>query len=283
MNRGFNRLVATALAVAALSLGLFAQVPAETFDKVYRLDATRPMALEFHDVDGRLRLTPSPDATVSVKVTKETKTRDAKRAERLLRDTKVEVEQRGNTLVVRIRYPRFSGIFFWLGDYNRVKVSSEITVPAGALVKASLVDGSILGENMRGEFDLRVVDGDIRLDRVAGDVKANATDGTIVVAGDFRNLSLRSVDGDIIVHPSAASVMASNWDIRTVDGDVEAVLPEGFAAEVAIQTGDGRLNSDYPASPLKRSGRKHYAFTIGSGGKTFDIRTTDGDITLRKR
>jgi hypothetical protein len=283
MNRGLNRLVTTALSIAALSLGLQAQIPAETFDKVYRLDATRPMILEFHDVDGRLRLSPSPDATVSVKVTKETKTRDIKRAERLLRDTKVEVEQRGNTLMVRIRYPRFRGIFFWLGDYDRVRVSSEITVPAGALVKASVVDGAIVGEDMRGEFELSVVDGDIRLDRIAGDLKASATDGTIDIAGDFRSLSLRSIDGDITVHPSAASVMATDWDIRTVDGDVEAVLPSGFAAEVKIQTNDGRLDSDYPASPLKRSGRKHYAFTIGSGGKTFDIRTTDGDITLRKR
>jgi hypothetical protein len=283
MNRGFNRIITTALSVAALSLGLQAQIPSETFDKVYRLDATRPMVLEFHDVDGRLRLSSSPDATVSVKITKETKTRDVKRAERLLRDTKVEVDQRGNTLVVRIQYPRFRGIFFWLGDYDRVRVSSEITVPAGALVKASLVDGSIVGEDMRGEFDLKVVDGDIRLDRIAGDLKASATDGTIDVAGDFRSLSLRSVDGDITVHPSAASVMVSDWELRTIDGDIEVVLPAGFAAEVTVQTSDGRLDSDYPASPLKRSGRKYYALTIGGGGKTFDIRTTDGDITLRKR
>jgi len=283
MNRGFNRIITTALSVAALSLGLQAQIPSETFDKVYRLDATRPMVLEFHDVDGRLRLSSSPDATVSVKITKETKTRDVKRAERLLRDTKVEVDQRGNTLVVRIQYPRFRGIFFWLGDYDRVRVSSEITVPAGALVKASLVDGSIVGEDMRGEFDLKVVDGDIRLDRIAGNLKASATDGTIDVAGDFRSLSLRSVDGDITVHPSAASVMVSDWELRTIDGDIEVVLPAGFAAEVTVQTSDGRLDSDYPASPLKRSGRKYYALTIGGGGKTFDIRTTDGDITLRKR
>ena len=283
MNKVILRTLAVFITFLALSLALPAQDKTEVIEKSFRPGGSRPAVLEFHDVDGRLILTPSADGILSVRIRKEIKVRDAKRAERLLRETKVEIDERGGTVTVRIRYPRFRGLFFWLSDSSRVKVTSEISVPAGIRVKADLADGSIRGDNLQADMDLKVVDGDILLDGLKGSVRAVSVDGEIRVSGEIKHLDLKAVDGDIRVDLSPPSVMGGGWSIRTTDGDVEVILPDGFAAEMEIQKGDGRLQTDWPLTTVKRLTRKTLSGKIGAGGRTFSIRTTDGDITLTKK
>lgn len=283
MNKRIQPGSAVFIAVLALSLVLPAQDKTEVIEKSFRPDGFRPAVLEFHDVDGRLVLSPSADGTISVRIRKEIKVRDAKRAEQLLRDTKVEIDERGNTVTVRIRYPRFRGLFFWLSDSSRVKVTSEISVPAGIRVEADLVDGSIRGDNLQADMDLEVVDGDIRLDGLKGSVRAVSVDGEIRVSGDIKSLDLKAVDGDIRINLSPPSIMAGGWRIRTTDGDVDIILPEGFAAEMEIQAGDGRIHTDWPLTNAKRLTRKTLNGKIGTGGQVFGVRTVDGQVTLRKK
>ena len=283
MNKPMQRGLAVLIAVLAFSLALPAQDKTEVIEKSFRPDGSRPAVLEFHDVDGRLILSPSADGTLSVRILKAVKVRDAKRAERLLRDTKVEIDQRGDTVTVRIRYPRFRGFFFWLSDSARVKVTSEIAVPAGVRIKADLVDGSIRGDNLEADLDLEIVDGDIRLDGLKGSVRAGSVDGGILVAGDIKGLDLKAVDGDIRVDLSPGSVMDEGWRIRTTDGDVDIILPEGFAADMEIQKGDGRIQTEWPLTTVKRLTRKTLSGKIGAGGQVFAVRTVDGHITLKKK
>lgn len=283
MNKLTQRGLPVFIAVLAFSLALPAQDKTEVIEKSFRPDGSRPAVLEFHDVDGRLILTPSTDGTISVRIRKEIMARDAKRAERLLRDTKVEIDERGNTVTVRIRYPRFRGLFFWLSDSSRVKVTSEISVPAGIRVEADLVDGSIRGDDLQADMDLEVVDGDIRLDGLKGSVRAVSVDGEIRVSGNIKSLDLKAVDGDIRVNLSPPSIMAEGWRIRTTDGDVDIILPDGFAAEMEIQTGDGHIQTDWPLTKAKRLTRKTLSGKFGAGGHVFGVRTVDGNITLRRK
>jgi hypothetical protein len=283
MMKWIQRWAALAVAGLALSLALPAQERTENIEKSFRTEGSRPAVLEFHDVDGRLLLSPSADGSISVHVRKEVKVRDAKRAERLLRDTKVEIDQRGNTVTVRVRYPRFRGLFFWLSDSSRVKVTSEISVPTGARVRADLVDGSIRGENLQADMDLGVVDGDIWLGGLKGSIKAGSVDGAISVQGEIKDLDVKAVDGDVRIDLSSASIMGRDWSIRTTDGDVDLVLPAGFSAEMKIQTGDGRIQSEWPLTADKTGSRKKVSGRIGAGGPVFSVRTVDGHVTLKKK
>ena len=283
MNKSLQRGPAVLIAVLAFALILPAQNKTEVIEKSFRPDPSRPSVLEFHDVDGRLILSPSADGAISVRIRKEVRVRDDKRAERLLRDTKVEIGERGNTVTIRIRYPRFRGLFFWLSDSARVKVTSEIAVPPGVRIKANLVDGSIRGDNLEADLDLEVVDGDIQLDGLKGSVRAGSVDGGIRVAGDIKGLDLKAVDGDIQVDLSPPSVMAESWRIRTTDGDVDIRLPDGFAADMEIRKGDGRIQTEWPLTTVKRLTRKTLSGRIGAGGRVFEVRTVDGQIALRKK
>jgi DUF4097 and DUF4098 domain-containing protein YvlB len=271
------------LPVLFMNIPLLGQGKSEVIEKVFQMDASRPAELEFLDVDGNLYLSPSADSSISVRIKKDVKIRDARRAERILRETKVELHHQGNFLKIRIRYPRFKGIFFWLSDTQRVKVVSEISVPVNSRVKAHLVDGSIYGEGLQADLDLNIVDGDIRLTEIKGTARIHDVDGKIHISGDLKDLHLRSVDGDIRVNLSQASVMEKDWDIRTVDGDVDVTVPADFSADVSLQTEDGRVETEVPLLTTKETFRKKLTGKLNNGGFLFSIRTTDGRISLRKQ
>lgn len=283
MSRLWKRSLIVLCAFLAFSPAFPAQDKTELVEKSFRMDGTSQAVLDFHDVDGRLILTSSPDSTISVRIRKELKGRDSKRAERLLRDTKVEIDQRGNTVTVRIRYPRFRGLFFWMSNRSQVKVTSEIAVPAGAKVKADLVDGSVRGDTLQGDIEVDVVDGDVQLDSLKGTVRVDSTDGDTQVSGEIKGLDLKSIDGNIRADLAPGSAMSGDWKIKTTDGDIDILLPEGFAAEMQIRKSDGRLRTDWPLTTPKGLSKRNIEGVIGAGGRVFSIRTIDGDVTLRKR
>jgi hypothetical protein len=179
------------------------------------------VSLEFHDVDGNLTFSPSGDNTIRIKIKKEIRSHNARRAERLFRDTTVDFSQNGNSLVIRIRYPHWRGFFFWIGDFQRVKVTSEIFLPENSRLKVDLVDGEVRGSGLKGEMNLKTVDGDIRLSQIQGTIQAKTTDGEIdfkdidgrvladtvdgrmAIAGALKELRLKSTDGDIRVDCSS--------------------------------------------------------------------------------
>jgi len=269
-----------AAVLPAAGLSLPAQGQVETIEQSYRMDPGKPIELFFKDVDGLLVLRPSSDGTISVKVRKEALTRDAKRAERLLRETTVDIGQKDNAVSVRVRYPRLRGIFFWVSDLGRIKVVSEITIPAGTRVRADLVDGSISGDGVRADAILDVVDGDIRLEGFAGRLEAEAVDGRITVSGELRGLRLRTVDGDVRIDAAPGSDVSDAWSVRTIDGDIDLALPPGFSADLSVQ-GSGRLETLIPLEGSGRTRGRKLTARIGGGGKPFEIRTGDGRIRIR--
>lgn len=272
-------IVAAFLSAAAAALPLAAQEKVETVEHSYQMDPGKPAELIFRDVDGLLILRPSPDNTISVKVRKEALIKDAKKAGRLLRETVVDLEQRGNAVSVRVRYPRLRGIFFWVSDMSRIKVVSEISIPAGTRVRAELVDGSISGDGVRADLRLDVTDGDIRLEGFTGRLDAGTVDGRIAVSGELRGLRLETIDGDVRIEAAPGSMMSDEWTVRTVDGDIDLGLPPGFSADLSVQ-GNGRIETEIP---LEGSGRRRARLTarIGGGGSLFSLRTGDGRIRIR--
>jgi len=270
---------AFAVVLAAAGYSIPAQGSIETIERTYRMDPGKPADLIFKDVDGLLILRPSADASISVKVRKEALTKDLKRAERLLRETAVDLAQRGNEVSVRIRYPRLRGIFFWVSDLARIKVVTEIAVPAGTRVQAELVDGSINGDGLRADMKLGLTDGDVRLDGFSGRLEAETVDGRIAVSGDIRGLRLRTVDGDVRVEAAPGSALSDPWSVRTIDGDIELALPPGFAADFSVQ--GGRLETRIPFEGSGRTRGRKLSAKIGGGGFPLELRTEDGRIRIR--
>ena len=271
----------------------------ETIDKTFQIDGTLPVDFEFLDNDGDVHFTTWDRDEVHILIHKEIRSVNGRRSERLLEETKVEVSQHNNTIRVRVRYPRIRG-FAFITDSGRVKVISEIKIPAKANLDCRLDDGDITIEGTDGKLYLKADDGTIRvagaqgsiegdtddgriiLEDFSGQATLDSDDGDILLSGNFSTLDLESDDGDIRVKNLADSSMDKNWLIKTDDGDVDIYFTEDFSADLHINTDDGRIDSQLPIVFKKITSKKDLSGKINDGGYLISIKTDDGDITLKE-
>ncbi len=59
-------------------------------------------------------------------------------------------------------------------------------------------------------------------------------------------------------------------------------LPETFAADVELHTGDGHISLDLPVSVEGELGHNNIHGKLNGGGKMLTIHTGDGSIRLEK-
>jgi DUF4097 and DUF4098 domain-containing protein YvlB len=67
-----------------------------------------------------------------------------------------------------------------------------------------------------------------------------------------------------------------------VNGSIKLQLPANANAEVDFKSVNGHLDSDFPLTVQGSIGRHSVHGTIGSGGRTLDIKTVNGSGELRK-
>ena len=76
--------------------------------------------------------------------------------------------------------------------------------------------------------------------------------------------------------------MSSGWLLRTGDGNILLRLPDGFAADVDVQTGDGRISVDLPVTVSGQVGGNKLRGKLNGGGMLLELRSGDGNIQLRR-
>jgi DUF4097 and DUF4098 domain-containing protein YvlB len=68
---------------------------------------------------------------------------------------------------------------------------------------------------------------------------------------------------------------------RSVNGSVDAYLPEKFDGAVEMETVLGGLTSDFAGDGIKQ-GDKKFTATLGAGGRKVDVGTVTGSAALHK-
>ncbi len=280
---------------------VLAQSSDSYWEKTLTIDPSKPLNFAFHDIDGDLKVITSEQPTVTIKTHLQALTKDAKLAERLLTATKVRVDQQGNDIEMEIIYPRLRAIFFPWRDYHRIKVSTEVSLPARANLKARLVDGqakiegkfreinltavdgSLWLENVEGKLRLRTVDGRIAVKQGKGEVQANSVDGHIVIQGGFEPVEVTTTDGDIEVELDPDTTISQAWRLSTVDGHIEISLPKNISADLKVETNEGSIRCDLPLAFTESLKGKQISGRINEGGPLISLRSVDGRIWLRSK
>jgi DUF4097 and DUF4098 domain-containing protein YvlB len=193
---------------------------------------------------------------------------------------KVLAHQTGDSVELEVRLPHTVCIVCIHTASHRVDV--EIHMPREGRVNLRSSDGSIRLANLKGDMDLQSSDGALEVEGVDGALKAHASDGRIKIAGRFDSLQLSSSDGRIEARALAGSTISSSWDVHASDGSVALQLPEAFAADLELQTGDGHISLDMPVSVEGQLGGNNIHGKLNGGGKLLTIHTGDGSISLGK-
>lgn len=130
--------------------------------------------------------------------------------------------------------------------------------------------------------------GDIRIEGFTGEVEANAN-----LNGGLR---LKNVSGPITAYALNEGIQVEfeeiNQDspivIRTTNGEIDVTLPENTPADLYLSSWNGDVYSNFDLKRPDKNGLKSISGkdvkgSINNGGVTIKLKSTNGNIYLRKK
>lgn len=143
-----------------------------------------------------------------------------------------------------------------------VSIDYVVALPAGVRVDARTTNGGVIVADATSEVVARTVNGSVTIGTAGGRVSGRTVNGSVRAR----------VDG----LPAGAAV-----ELATVNGSVTALLPPNVDADVALQTVNGRVKSDFPIA-LREGSRRSLRGTLGAGGRRVSLETVNGSVTLAR-
>lgn len=253
-------------APAVVALAMSAAPAAAQEDWSWNGSIAPGQTIEVKGVNGAIRAVPASGSDVRVSVTKRAR-RDNPA------DVRMVVLEHARGVTICAVYPHASDrepneCAAGAGgrnsvDNNDVSVEWEVQVPRGVHLTARTVNGSIDATGLSGNVIARTVNGQIDV----------ATSG---IAQAF------TVNGSI-----DATLGRSDWNdelaFRTTNGSVVVRFTRDLNAQVNASTVTGSIETDFPLEVRGRFMNRRLSGTVGSGGRTLSMQTTNGRIELRRR
>jgi len=143
-------------------------------------------------------------------------------------------------------------------------------------------------------------DGDIKVERVSGEVDADDLNGPVKLLNISGAVVAHSLNGDVVVTLDQATP-GKAMSFSTMNGDVDVTLPADVKARVKLKSDNGEIYSDFDVhteasvnSPKMtetsgKDGRFHVQFdkavygSINGGGAEMQFTTFNGKIYLRTK
>ena len=158
--------------------------------------------------------------------------------------------------------------------------------------------GAIRLESCTGNAEVRTSGGSIHIGDVTGNVIARTSGGGITILRTGGEVEAETSGGNIRVEDARGAVDAStsggsirvtlsaqpqrDCRFRTSGGSIYVYLPEDVRVSVDASTGSGHVETDFPIILKGRIDERAFRAKINGGGPLLRLRTTGGNIYLRK-
>ncbi len=272
----------------------------EVVDRVERTFSVKERPLLFiRNSDGKTILRTASGSEVRVVVVKEVqKAANTEEARSAAAKVEVRIVQSGNRIEMEAKYPKFSASW---NDRPQVLVHFDVTAPVGSDIDAHNSDGPLEVTGFNGQLDLstsdgkltaldcsgrvraHVSDGEMRIEGLTGELEARTSDGSMTLDGSFKALDVKSSDGKVDITVRPGSVMERAWSLSSSDGSIRMHLPDGFKADLDINTSDGDIRVDQPVTLAGTQKSEHrLSGKLNSGGFPLHIHTSDGSVAILK-
>jgi putative adhesin len=143
-------------------------------------------------------------------------------------------------------------------------VSYEVFVPERADLRLETTNGGIALHDVRGTVEFKTTNGGVTVDSTAGSVHGRTTNGGI-------NVSLRG-----------SAWEGEGLDLETTNGGVKVQIPGDYNARLVTGTVNGGMRMDFPVTVQGRID-KRLDVTLGQGGPTVRVVTTNGGVVIGRR
>jgi len=213
------------------------------------------------NVNGSIEVSSWDDDEISVDATIVIKAPSKSKAKKLFEKIEFLVDEKKGYLGIEADLPRVRQVGFLFFDRISISIHYDVKVPRRTDLRLSSVNGGIDVEDVRGRFEVRT------------------TNGSIVLRGMEGDGELRTVNGgikcQILEFPEGGRL-----DVKTTNGGVRLRLPEGVGASLEAKTVNGGIDLDIPLSESIRVKRRSISGTLGEGGGTIVVKTTNGGISI---
>ena len=248
-----------ALAVAfvvGIAAGARADDPREErFEKTYEMTGVRKVRLQ--NVNGAVTIESGGENLKVVAVKSVRRGSDSD----LLKETEIRVTKTGSSIEIETILPKQGRLFPWFlfGRSNSAEVAYQVTLPSPVAVEAETVNGRIAASKRTGDLVLSTVNGAVKVEGQDGPLKVNTVNGSVEVS--FLNAMRQS-------------------NLETVNGSVTITCAKDSSIRCALQTTNGRIQSEFPVTIEGKWGPKEARGSINGGRESLAVETVNGDVRL---
>ncbi len=168
----------------------------------------------------------------------------------------------GDTLRIgRKEHRKGFGLRFFF-DVDEKRIDYKLRVPAAVALNIVTVNGRITSRGIEGETEARTVNGTIDIESI-GTQQVQAS----TVNGRVRAKFLKSFDGA---------------RFKTVNGGVEAILPQTASFKVDLSQVNGDFDASFPLNIHSNPGSRRVSGEVNGGEHKLTIVTVNGDVALER-
>jgi len=279
-----------------LSIGVLAAY-GETEEQLNKQFTVKPGGKLVVDVDfGSIDVTTNDKGAVTVDVFRKVKRGGKSDEEAFLRDRPVTFSQDGNTITVQSRAKTKEG-WSWRGSQS-TEGKYTISVPAEFNAQVKTSGGSVAVSDLKGDVKAKTSGGNVKLARVRGPVDGHTSGGNVRVTDCQGPLSVHTSGGSIDIENAVGKVdadtsggnvaarfaapVSDDVTLKTSGGNVTMRVPEKSAFDLDASTSGGSVSSDLPVSTSGKPKRTHLKGPVNGGGKEVVLRTSGGNIQVKK-
>jgi DUF4097 and DUF4098 domain-containing protein YvlB len=252
MKTGFFVVLSTMLMCAALSADI-----KETEEFSFDVEPGARLSLE--NINGSIEIVGGNGSKVDIIAHKKAGTQE------YMDELRVVIDADESYVRIETRHPDSSGGWFNWGNDSSGSVSYEIAVPSDIDLDA-----------------IETVNGDVKIEAVAGDVKASTVNGSLTVKDLAADVDLETVNGSVRAEFSSLGE-GQRVNAEAVNGKIALMLPANASADVQAETVNGSIDAeDFGLKAEKGFVGRDLSGTIGEGGARVSADTVNGSIRIKQ-
>ena len=209
---------------------------------------------ELENTNGSIEVVASAGPQIEVSAERIAKAHTEEAAKELLKQIEVTVEQSGDRLRLKTKYPK--GI-----HGGGAEVRYVVKVPPTVSVKVENTNGRVTLNGLANPVDASTTNGGVSAHDMKGSLKASTTNGGL-------DIDVSAVHGDGI-------------ELSTTNGGVKLQLPRSAKADLSASCVNGGISTD--GLELDRSGessRRHVDGRLNGGGPRVRLETVNGGVKI---
>lgn len=147
-------------------------------------------------------------------------------------------------------------------------------------IKASTSGGDILFNELTGNIEIETSGGNIKGRQFSGNLKVSTSGGDISLSGMDSKILGSTSGGDIVLDYKGKN---QGIELTTLGGDIIVTLPADFDASADLSALGGNVKCDFKGNNAVKISSSKFEADINNGGNPLKLKTSGGEIVVKKK